>query len=168
MNPRLSLLVLPLLALTACLLALTACGGSRRESPVEIRGADNPVGERWNASLGTPADLVGAVQVQGTAWMGRGSKDNEQTRVEVSISNAIPGAIHPWHVHRGQCGADEGILEPADAYKPLRVNREGRATSQATLPMAMPTSGQFYVNVHASPTNLGTIVACGNLAPPTR
>jgi hypothetical protein len=30
----------------------------------------------------------------------------------------------------------------------------------------MPTSGQYYINVHASANNMATIIACGNLAPP--
>jgi hypothetical protein len=27
----------------------------------------------------------------------------------------------------------------------------------------VPTSGDYYVNIHASPTDMGTIVSCGNL-----
>jgi len=34
--------------------------------------------------------------------------------------------------------------------------------------MATPVSGNFYVNVHRSATEMGTIVACGNLAMTTR
>jgi hypothetical protein len=71
-------------------------------------------------------------------------------------------------VHRGQCGSDQGILGPADAYKPLKVEGNGRASASAELPVALPKAGDFFVNVHASARNLKTIVACGNLAPPAR
>jgi hypothetical protein len=32
----------------------------------------------------------------------------------------------------------------------------------------MPTTGSYYVDVHASATNMNTIIACGNLAPPLK
>jgi hypothetical protein len=34
--------------------------------------------------------------------------------------------------------------------------------------MVMPRTGQYYINVHASRNNMGTIIACGNLARPIR
>ena len=95
-------------------------------------------------------------------------KDPGQTRAHVEVSNAVPGGQHPWHVHRGQCGSDQGVFGPADAYKPLKVSGDGRASENATLSVALPKSGSYFVNVHASAKNMSTIVACGNLAPPSR
>jgi hypothetical protein len=93
-----------------------------------------------------------------------GDQDSDNTRVEISISNAIPGGVHPWHVHRGQCGNDQGIFGPADAYKPLRVNDDGRASAVAKLPMPLPKTGNYFVSVHASTASPETVIACGNLA----
>jgi hypothetical protein len=76
--------------------------------------------------------------------------------------------MHPWHVHRGQCGSDQGVFGPADAYNPLKVDGDGRATATANLPVQLPRTGSFFINVHASAKNMSTIVACGNLAPPAR
>jgi hypothetical protein len=95
-------------------------------------------------------------------------REQGQTRAYVQISNAVPGGRHPWHVHKGQCGSDQGILGPADAYKPLRVEDDGRASETAVLPISLPRSGSFFINVHASSRNMSTTVACGNLAPPAR
>jgi hypothetical protein len=61
-----------------------------------------------------------------------------------------------------------GVLGPADAYKPLKVGGDGEAKADADLPIPMPAVGNYFVNVHASAQNMGTIVACGNLAPPAR
>jgi hypothetical protein len=36
------------------------------------------------------------------------------------------------------------------------------------VPLAMPSDGRYFVSVGASAANAGTIVACGNLAPPTQ
>jgi hypothetical protein len=55
----------------------------------------------------------------------------------------------------------------ASAYTPLTVGINGRATGSATLEIPMPRSGEFMVNIHASPDDLGTIVACGNLTGPS-
>ncbi|MFN2397333.1 MAG: CHRD domain-containing protein [Gemmatimonadaceae bacterium] len=148
-------------------LAVVACNPFRREPAVEISAGEVAMTNRWNATLSTPNELAGAVQVRGTAWMAK-NPGGSGTRVDVSLNNAAPGGAHPWHVHRGQCGADQGVLQPADAYKPLNVDSEGRAGSTAILPISVPMSGEYFVNVHASPSNLGTIVACGNLAAPTQ
>jgi hypothetical protein len=142
-----------------------ACGGRQ---PVEINPRSQSIAGRWNGTLSTPAQLAGALQIQGQGWMGANEKNADQTLAGVEISNAAPGGVHPWHVHRGQCGSDQGIFGPADAYEPLKVEGDGRASATAELPMALPRTGSFFVNVHASSRNMSTIVACGNLAPPAR
>ncbi len=153
-------------SLILSVIAATSCGGGRKA--VEINPNSQPIGPRWNGTLSTPASLAGAIQIRGRSWMGADEKNAGETQAYVDISNAAPGGVHPWHVHRGRCGADQGILGPADSYKPLKVGDDGRATSTASLPMPLPRTGEFYVNVHASTANMGTAVACGNLAPPAR
>lgn len=142
-----------------------ACGGSRA---VEIDPAQQVVGTRWNATLATPAELAGATQVRGSGWMGADQRESTRTRASVSISNAVPGGRHPWHVHVGQCGNDQGILGEAQSYRVLEVGGNGEAEASAELDLPVPASGQYFINVHASPANLGTIIACGNLAPPSQ
>lgn len=148
--------------LIAAAATLAACGGHA----VKIDPKAQPVANRWNAVLATPAGLAGAIQVHGTGWLAPDPKDSAKAKAHVEITNAAPGGVHPWHVHRGQCGNDMGVLGPADAYKPLKVGGDGEAKADADLPIAMPTVGNYFVNVHASAQNMGTIVACGNLAPP--
>jgi hypothetical protein len=152
--------------LTVVGLALVSCGGGRR--PVEINPDAASVASRWNGTLSTPAGLAGVSDVRGQGWMAADPREQGQTRAYVQISNAVPGGRHPWHVHKGQCGSDQGILGPADAYKPLRVEDDGRASETAVLPISLPRSGSFFINVHASSRNMSTTVACGNLAPPAR
>lgn len=145
-------------------LLVAACGGG---AAVKIDPQAVPTGSRWNATVATPANLRGALQVTGSGWMGRNPETGE-TQAEITIQNAAPGGVHPWHVHRGQCGNDQGIFGPADAYEPLTVSGSGRATQTVTLPVQIPRNGSFFLNVHASPDNMSTIIACGNLAPPSR
>jgi hypothetical protein len=145
--------------------ALASCGGRRA---VEIDPDAQSAATRWNGTLSAPPELAGVSQIRGQGWMAADSREQGQTRAHVDISNAVPGGQHPWHVHRGQCGADQGIFGPADAYKPLRVDGDGRAQADAELPVPAPRSGGYFINVHASSSNMKTIVACGNLAPPAR
>jgi len=149
--------------LIATVVALAGCGGNA----VKIDPKAEPVAGRWNAALATPAGLAGAIQVQGSGWMEHDPKDASQTKAHAEITNAAPGGAHPWHVHRGQCGNDMGVLGPADAYPVLKVGGDGKAQADADLPIPMPAAGQYFVNVHASAQNMATIVACGNLAPPS-
>jgi hypothetical protein len=142
-----------------------SCGGRQA---VEINPNSQPIAARWNGTLSTSPGLVGVVQLRGAAWMGADEENQDRARARVDISNAVPGAAHPWHVHRGQCGSDQGIFGPEDAYKELKVGGNGRASSEAVLPVPAPKTGDYFVNVHASARNMGTIVACGNLAPPAR
>ena len=146
-------------------LAVTACGGRQA---VEIDPNTQSVQNRWNGTLASPPELAGVSAIRGSAWMGPHEKNADRTQAQVNISNAVPGGEHPWHVHRGRCGADQGIFGPPDAYKTLKVEGNGRASSEAELSVPTPRTGEFFVNVHASAKNMQTIIACGNLAPPAR
>jgi hypothetical protein len=143
---------------------LAACGGHA----VHIDPKAQPLANQWNAVLATPAGLAGAIQVRGAGWLAPDPKDSARSKAHVEITNAAPGGVHPWHVHRGQCGNDMGVLGAADAYQPLKVGGNGEARSDARLEIPMPAAGDYFINVHASAQNMGTIVACGNLAPPAR
>jgi hypothetical protein len=138
-----------------------------RKRSTEIKSGEIESSKRWSATLVTPSELAGAVQLRGSAWWAP-MAGVETTRATINISNATPGGVHPWHIHKGRCGADGGIVGPAEAYKALKIDNDGKATASVTLNMPLPTEGEYYVNVHASPSNMGTIVACGNLAPPVQ
>jgi hypothetical protein len=153
------------LATLALAFAVTGCGLFHRSSKSTTLdpGLAN-VRYQWRGSLFTPAALAGAMQVRGTAtWSADG---DAASTVVLSISNATPGGIHPWHIHRGHCGDNGPIVGDASAYKPLAVDEKGNASANARLNVPLPTSGDYYVNVHALASNMGTIISCGNLAKP--
>lgn len=143
-------------------LALTGCG-SRPNTRLDPDAAATRRYE-WRGSLVTPASLAGAMQVRGTAtWTRRGDYGS---MVTLDLSNATSGGLHPWHIHRGRCGDNGPIVGDPSAYPSLSVNNDGNARATANLDPALPASGEFYVNVHALATNMGTIISCGNLAAP--
>jgi len=92
-----------------------------------------------------------------------GGKVKGTTAVSVNYKGDVPGATRAWHVHIGSCKKGGAIFGGATAYTRLTVNAAGAAEGKATLPVTLPDSGDFYVNVHESPTKMGTIIACGDL-----
>ena len=158
------------LVISAGALVAAACNPFRspfKQAPVVEVTRDANANSRWNATPASPANLAGAVQMKGSAAMTPGSNAGD-TKVSIDLSNASPGGVHPWQLRRGQCGIDDGTFGPADAYKSLTVSDQGTASGSVTVPLVMPTTGSLFVSVGASSANPETIVACGNLAPPSR
>jgi hypothetical protein len=155
-----------LLLLAVSAFALTSCNPFHHESAVEVSAKDENLNARWHANLATPAELAGAVQMNGSASMAPGTKSGT-TIVSLALANATPGGVHPWQLHRGQCGSDDGIVGSAGAYPLAKVGRAGHATASANLTLDTPTVGNYFVSVSASAANDAVTVACGNLAPPT-
>jgi hypothetical protein len=154
-----------LLTLALSTLALVACNPFKHAPASEV-SRDANLNTRWHASLASPATLAGAVQMNGSAAMQPGT-NSEGTALSLALANATPGGIHPWQVHRGQCGADDGVFGPAEAYTPITIGDDGRGEATAVIPVMTPTTGDYFVLVSASAANAQMIVACGNLAPPT-
>jgi hypothetical protein len=163
---------MPLLAIVATgALALVACNPFRspmKQDPVvQVTARDGNANARWHGTLTSPSNLAGAVQMTGSISMAPGSSAGN-TNVALLLANASPGGMHPWQLHRGQCGMDDGVFGSTSDYKTLKVDESGRATASATVPVVMPIDGRYFVSVGASEANSGTIVACGNLASPTQ
>jgi hypothetical protein len=151
------------------ILATAACNPFHRGQAVEVSAGDATLNSRWHANLASPASLAGVVQMNGSASMAPDASGT-RTVVVLSLANATPGGLHPWEVHQGQCGAamDYGVFGSSEAYNPVRVDSDGHGDGTATLPQQTPRTGGYFVVVYASEANSGMVVACGNLAAPTR
>lgn len=157
----------PSLALVAAVLTLGACSMFEPKPAVEMSTADVNLNARWHASIASPAELAGVVQMSGSASMAPGTKRGT-TEVVLKVANSSPGGVHPWAIHFGQCGADQGVFGSLDNYQPLRVNSDGTGSSSAVVAQDTPTTGSYFVSVQASGANNEVIIACGNLAAPTQ
>jgi hypothetical protein len=154
----------PLYGLVALVILSTAC-----QHAVEINPSPKiPTASRWTATLASPSNLAGVVQIRGYAWMAPATTmDSARTLTTIQISNAGSGGVHPWAVHLGQCGNDGGILGSERAYPLLRVGGNGVAVATVTQAVPSPRSGSYFVEVLASPANTATVIACGNMAAPS-
>lgn len=121
---------------------------------VDVQAPNVP--QAWRAIVAS----VGASGITGSA---SGTTANDMSHVTINVSGAQSGASHPWHVHEGKCGdASPPIVGDASAYPALTVGADGKATATAHLSVKLNEAKSYIINVHASPTNLGTIVACGD------
>lgn len=140
-----------LMVLTCALLAACASGGnSEDKGPISGKTGD------WAASLTARnnSSVHGTAGVQ-SAVVG--------AAVHISISGATPGAVHPWHVHSGSCANSGGVIGSVGDYSVLTVGADGTASATVTIGAPLTEGNAYSVNVHRSVSELGTIIACGDL-----
>jgi len=139
----------------ALMIGLAACSSSGSNETGDIDPVSDRVGD-WSSNI----QPVGNFTVRGTA---KAQSVGVGTGITISIEGAAHHAQHPWHVHRGVCGDNGPIVGDANNYPTLNVSMEGRASADATIGTSLNERDSYYVNVHKSPTELGTIVGCGKL-----
>ncbi len=83
----------------------------------------------------------------------------DQTQVVIDLSGA-PATGQPAHIHNGQCGP---TLNPKPLY-PLTPVVGGKSTTMVAAKLSDMTTGGFAINLHKSPQDIPTYVACGNIA----
>lgn len=101
-------------------------------------------------------------KIRGDVAMSRGAAP-KATIVSISYKQDVAGALRPWHVHVGSCAKPGPVLGDPSAYAALKVAPDGTTKGKATLALAWPSDGDFYVSIHESAANMRTIVACGDL-----
>lgn len=138
---------------------VTSSPGEATTSTTSLPAPSAASAMKWNTTLAPQ----GAGTVAGTATIAPGTTAGT-TVVTVGITGGTPGATYPWHVHTGNCGDQGPVVGSAAAYPVLTVDAGGKAQADATIPVPTPTTGNYYVNVHASPSDMGTIISCGNLS----
>lgn len=150
---RIGTLAIAFLLTAACsrTVKVETAGG---KADVDVQAPNVP--ETYSATI----SAVGGSTVTGTA---SGTTGNDVTNVTVNITGGTAGSTYPWHIHDGKC-TDSGppVVGAATAYPALVVGSDGRATATAQIAVGLNEAKNYIINIHASPTNLATIVACGD------
>lgn len=113
----------------------------------------------WSGSATASPGFAGA----GANAAARSTAGGTTINVAFREATGMTGTVRPWHVHFGTCGNDQGIVGDATAYSPLRPGADGTAISNATISVPLDAGRSYFVNIHKSPAELQTIVACGSL-----
>lgn len=114
-------------------------------------------GEEWSAEIagqGPGASVTGTAVARVIAGT---------TNTTVNVRGATPGARIPWHIHLGNCGTGGPIVGEATAYPVIVVGEDGTGTASAQVQVQLNEAERYHVNLHESPTNLATIIGCGQL-----
>ena len=134
---------------------LAACTAHRTENGIDVDPVSDVIGN-WSTNL-SPRNNSG---ISGTASV---ESRAAGAKITVHITGAPAGSTLPWHVHRGTCSNDKGIVGGAGEYQPLQIGTDGMAHGEETIPVALNEDEHYFVNIHKSPTDLSTIVSCGEL-----
>ena len=150
--------------LTLCLTAMLAFTACARVTSNEATGKtdvdiESPLkkGEDWKAGLkgmGSFTSVVG--QVKATSLEGK-------TDARVSLEGAVSGGSHPWMIHEGTCNLPGQGLGMMSEYPLITVGADGRGTANAMINGRLDEAKDYVVIVHASQSDMQTVVACGDL-----
>lgn len=94
--------------------------------------------------------------VEGTATL----YDLGDDRTLVAIEVTGGGDAHPAHIHEGTCGSSE-----PEPYRTLAtVDNSGESLSLVDVSLsALIDGGDYTIDLHLSPSELGTLVVCANI-----
>jgi hypothetical protein len=142
------------LALGACVRTATNEATGRVDVDVE---SPTKQGEDWSAGLrgsGAFATVVG--QVKANVLEGR-------TSASISLDGAMAGRAHPWMIHEGSCNMPGAAVGSASDYPLITIGSDGRGNASANIPARLDEAKNYIVVVHASQSDMTTVVACGDL-----
>lgn len=115
-------------------------------------------GEDWSGNI---AGRSMYPNVRGTV---RVVVDGGNSTITTRVTGLQPGGHHPWHLHEGTCETGGPIYGAREAYSPLHVGNDGTAEGTARLvDLKLNEARKYHVNIHLSASNMGTIIACGDV-----
>lgn len=77
-----------------------------------------------------------------------------QTLVDLTLEGT--GADHPAHIHEGTCDA----IQPLAAWNLTNVGTDGTSTTLIDVPMADLLNGEYVIDLHLAPDQLGLLISC--------
>jgi hypothetical protein len=150
--------------LTLCLTAMLAFTACARMSSNEATGKtdfdiESPLkkGEDWKAGLkgsGNFASIVGQLKANVL---------QDKTDARISIEGATAGGSHPWMIHEGTCNLPGQPVGMASEYPPIMIGQDGRGNANAVLNARLAEAKEYVVIVHASQSDMATVVACAKI-----
>lgn len=142
---------------TTVALASLAVGCVYRAGTTDTKLAQ---GAQWTATF-VPTTVSA---VRGTVTFIR-TDPPTQTRVMFDLKDGTSNSVMPWHVHYGVCGKDTQIVGEPGNYPPLVIDNNGALRAVALLPVELTSKSTYVIHLHASPTDMKTVIACAVLVP---
>jgi hypothetical protein len=124
----------------------------------------------WSGSFTATQERSGRLtptvtrQASGTVRLRRSERDATRTSVSLVVTTSIQeAAALRWAVLPGRCGSASIPLLGHEQFPPLEMGSAGRGQIEIDLPMELPQSGNYHVNVYSGGRELEHVVTCANL-----
>jgi hypothetical protein len=114
---------------------------------------------RWSVSFEGTGEWEDVSAMSYVQWAAGASSFTANLRVSGDESEAV----RPWHVHQGTCAQGGEVVGGGAHYPALNMDSGGSAEATAVVATALDPAARYHVNVHRSPSEMNTIVACGDL-----
>ena len=136
-----------------------------------VRTSTNPVTGKTDVDIESPLkkgeDWKGTLTGMGTTTALSGNTTiavlNGRTTATVTLNGGTPGMSYPFMIHEGTCSAPGQVVGDMSAYTPITIGQDGTGTATVTLQTQLKESTKYVLAVHASSSDMATIVACGEL-----
>lgn len=125
---------------------------------------------RWSGNLQFVQQRTGAVaptgqsKAYGTVTLDMSARDRNRTRVQLLVN--LPTAATTqltWALVPGRCGSGGLPVMAIDQFPVLDVNNNGRGQLDVEIPLTLPPSGSYHVNVYRGGHQLNDVLTCANL-----
>ena len=152
--------VLPGLALAACAARSSEPGGQPSDTgPIRWTGSLQPTQQRTGQMAPTAQ-----TKAFGTVTLSVSRRDPDHTRARITLSAPIQSATElRWAVLPGGCGAASIPLIGVEQFPVLEVGSNGRAELDMDVPLTLPRSGRYHVNVYWRGQQVTDVMTCANL-----
>jgi hypothetical protein len=81
------------------------------------------------------------------------------TLIVINMTGLQSQRIYPAHIHAGNCESNGDVIVPLESVG----GDSGLSITLATATFDSLIAGDYYLNVHESPENLATVIACGEV-----
>lgn len=156
-----------LLAASAILTTVHGCASVPPPPPAEAT-ASSPV--RWTATLPptrsrsesamAPSELTKAY---GSVTLTAADGSPTRSHVKLSVTAPVQSQSLRWAILPGPCGANTLPLIGFEAFPVIEVGATGRGSLDADLPIALPSQGEYHVNVYFQGQQISDVMTCGAL-----
>ena len=119
--------------------------------------------------VNTTPRLQGLIQPRGGSMSGEvnitPTERAGEFRARLTLRGSQAGQQHPWHVHTGRCDAMGPVVGSMIAYQVLQIRGDGNVDLNQTIRERLSPGQSYYVDVHASRSDMDRILACADLQP---
>jgi len=89
---------------------------------------------------------------------------SNRTRARVTVSTDVRNASQmQWALVPGRCGSGALPMVALQRFPVIEIGSNNRGEIDMEMPLTLPTSGSYHVNIYNGGTQLNNVVSCANL-----